>query len=142
MLTGRAARELPSWEQDIILRVAGEWAIDPAALAAVRLIENGREGREFGVLVTSHVPLTGLAPGAPSYTEQAALAAETISNQERRYARDTGHSPRGADGRYTEDFLRNLSARYAPVGAANDPRGLNSYHADNLVAAYTATAVA
>ena len=39
-------------------------------------------------------------------------------------------------GRYSEEFLRFLSGRYAPVGAVNDPDGLSRYHARNLIALY------
>jgi hypothetical protein len=36
-------------------------------------------------------------------------------------------------GRYTDEFMRFFSGRYAPVGAANDPGGLNRHHAGNLL---------
>lgn len=129
-LTGRAA-QLPAHERARIVVIAEDMGIDPAALAALRLAENGGPGREFGVLSVS----------APTYDEQATIAARSIKNHEARYRRATGELPRGADGRYTEAFLAHFSARYAPIGAGNDPTGLNSHHARNLIAGYRASGV-
>ena len=104
--------------------------VDPALLAALRRTENGGRGREFGVLST---PASGLEA-------QARVAAVSIRNSLARYAAQGGAAVDPATGRYTEDFLRFFSARYAPVGAANDPAGLNRFHAKNLIALYAAEA--
>jgi hypothetical protein len=142
-LTGRGA-ELPAWEQAVILEIAEEFSIDPAALAAIRIIENGAPGREFGVLSVS----------APSYRDQATVAARTLRNTLERYEVNVQRSPHGPDGHYTEDFLRYFSrggpgyAGYAPYNpdtgqsAENDPRGLNAHHFPNLVTVYGASGVA
>jgi hypothetical protein len=113
-------------EAEVIRREAGRVQIDPALLAALRRVENGGPGREFGVL---SVP-------APSLEEQARIAANSIQRSAARFARQGGAVVDPATGRYTEGFLRYFSARYAPVGAANDPAGLNRFHAANLIAVY------
>jgi hypothetical protein len=130
-LTG-AARTLPEWEQILILDAAGRFDVDAAALAALRLAENGGPGREYGVL---SVP-------APTYQEQLDVAARSFKNSEARYREATGLPARDDAGRYTDGFLRFFSARWAPLGADNDPRGLDEYHAGNLVAYYAGSGLA
>ena len=130
-LTGDAKR-LPPWEQEAIIRIATQAGVDPRLLAAVRLTENGSPGREFGVL---SVP-------APTYEDQGRVAAETIQNVVERYHRHIGESPVGPDGHFTGDFLRYFSEGgtgylgYAPIGAGNDPTGLNVHHFPKLLAFY------
>lgn len=131
ILTGAAARALPAWEQIIIVDTAARFGVDPAALAALRLAENGGPGREFGVL----------SEPAPTFQDQATIAARSLHNSEGRYREATGLEPRDDAGRYTDAFLRFFSQRWAPVGADNDPRGLNAYHVGNLVAHYAASGV-
>lgn len=95
------------------------------ALAALRKTENGAPGREFGVL--------GL-PSVDTFEEQCHVAANTIRNHQARYEKaKPGQPVRDVYGFLTADFLRHLSARYAPLGAENDPKGLNANHAGNLV---------
>jgi hypothetical protein len=104
---------------------------DPKLLVALRAAENGGPGREMGVL---SVP-------APDMSSQLRVAAQTIQNVEQRYAKDTGQQPTGPAG-YTDDFLKYFSQGgpsyrgYAPIGAPNDPTGLNVNHLPNLTAAY------
>lgn len=121
---GRAG-ELPEWEQIIILEEARAAGIDPRLLAALRLTEQGGPGREFGVVSVS----------APTYGEQARIAAQSIRNSIGRYEEQL-ETPAVKDGRVTEDFIQFFSARYAPLGAENDPRQLNRFHAPNLIAFY------
>jgi len=116
----------PPGEADVIAREAARTGTDPALLTAIRKAENGRQGREFGVL----------SAAAPTLDAQARVAANTVRNTLLRYAQRGGQPVDPASGRYTEGFLRYLSARYAPVGAPNDPLGLNRNHAANLIALY------
>lgn len=109
-----------------ILQAARLMGVPAAALFALRIVENGRPGREFGVL---SVP-------APRYEDQVLVAARSFRHAEDRYEVETGKEARDDNGRYTEPFLRHFSARWAPIGAENDPDNLNSNHANNLVAAY------
>jgi hypothetical protein len=116
-----AAREL-----DVIERTAARETIDPRFLQAIRRIENGGPGREFGVL---SVP-------APTYEDQARVAAETVHRNVERLEKMGKVAVDPATGLYTEEFVRFFSSRYAPVGAANDPTGLNQNHARNLIRVY------
>lgn len=114
-------------EQRVIQRTAERAGVDPAFLQALRRAENGGPGREFGVL---SVP-------APTYEDQARVAAETIRRNVERFEGVGGQAVDAATGRYTPEFIEFFSRRYAPVGAANDPRGLNRHHARNLLRLYT-----
>ncbi len=115
-----------SHELEVIGREARRAEIDPTLLVALRRVENGGVGREFGVL---SVP-------APTLDDQARVAANTIRNTMARFEREGGRAADPLTGRYTQDFVRFFSARYAPLGADNDPAGLNRHHAENLLALY------
>lgn len=117
---------VPPHEAEVIAREAERAGIDPSLLVALRRVENGGPGREFGVLA---VP-------APGLERQAQVAANTIRKTLARFQRQRGEAVDPATGRYTEEFLRFLSARYAPLAAANDPTGLNRFHAANLIGVY------
>jgi hypothetical protein len=117
---------LPSEETATIAREADRTGIDPALLVALRRTENGRPGREFGVLSVA----------ADGQEAQARVAANTVRNTILRFERGGGVTVDPATNRYSEAFLRFLSSRYAPIGAANDPAGLNRHHAPNLIALY------
>jgi hypothetical protein len=119
----------PSREAEVIAREARRTRIDPSVLMAIRHVENGGPGREFGILA---VP-------APDLDAQARVAANTVRNTLTRFERGGGTAVDPVTGRYTETFLRFLSSRYAPAGALNDPSGLNRYHAANLIAYYRKT---
>lgn len=116
----------PKSEETLIHEVAQREGIDPRFLQALRRVENGGPGREFGVL---SVP-------APTYGDQARVAAETVRRNAERFERTGGQAVDPESGRYTEEFIRFFSSRYAPGGAANDPTGLNRYHAQNLIRLY------
>jgi hypothetical protein len=113
-------------EAGVILREALRTGVDPSLLVALRRAENGRSGKEFGVVSVA----------ADGLDAQARVAANTVRNTLARFERDGGTAVDRTTGRYTEDFLRFFSSRYAPVGAANDPTGLNRHHAANLIALY------
>lgn len=106
---------LPPDEVDVIQSVATQYQVDARLLAAIRRAENGGPGKEFGIL---SVP-------APTFYQQAVAAAQTVYNNQRRYEQQTGQSSVGDDGRVTAGYLAFLAARYAPVGASNDPTNLN-----------------
>lgn len=116
----------PRDEDAQIREAAGRAGIDARFLHALRRAENGGPGREFGVL---SVP-------APTYDEQARVAAESIRRSTERFERTGRQAIDPVTGRYTEAFIRFFSKRWAPVGAANDPKGLNQYHAGNLLRLY------
>lgn len=85
-----------------------------ATLYAIRKAENGKQGKEFGVLHPK-------AKGKPGESREATLdrqagwAAATIVSKRR------AHEASKQGG----DFVEFLASKYAPVGAENDPNNLN-----------------
>ena len=120
------AQPLPADERATIAAAASRAAIDPSFLTALRRTENGGPGREFGVL---SVP-------APTYQDQARVAAESVRRSIGRFEATGGRAVDSVSGKYTTEFIEFFSRRYAPVGAANDPKNLNQYHARNLIRLY------
>jgi len=81
---------------------------------AIRKAENGGPGREFGIL----------GVGADTYSSQAGWAVCTVVKNYYRwvqYKRDR-----------VEPFVVFLGKRYCPVGAGNDPGGLNVHWVKNV----------
>jgi hypothetical protein len=106
------------------------------ALRALRKVEQGRAGRELGVMDTR----------ANTYELQVRWAANTVRHYEHDATDPLTSGFAGAvrdpqTGLYTADFLTYASHRYAPVGADNDPTGLNANHAGNLRILYAALAL-
>lgn len=87
-------------------------------VAAIRYAENGRAGREYGVL---HPKAKGKC-----YRTQAAWCAATVQKHWDRYIKAGG---KASD---TNAFLVSLAKRYCPVGADNDPSGLNKHWLKNV----------
>jgi len=83
-------------------------------LLAIRKAENGRKGLEFGIM----------HPRAKNtcLDTQAGWAAATVVKNYKRWLK--------SDKRY--DFITFLGRRYCPVGAANDPTGLNKNWIKNV----------
>ena len=129
---GSPLSTLPQTEQETIRRIGQAQNVDPEFLAALRRTENGRAGREFGVL---SVP-------APTYEDQARIAAQTIAANRQRFEAQGQAATDPISGRFTPDFIRFFSSAYAPLGAANDPTGLNQAHAGNLARFYGTSAAA
>ena len=127
---------IPADERGRCAVVALKHGIDYRLLIALRETENGGPGREFGVL----------DEGAQTWDQQAEIAARTIRHTMGRYwAAMQGKLADWWDdqaGRYTADFLHYFSrggqgyVGYAPMGAANDPQGLNQNHYGNLLRFY------
>ena len=82
-------------------------------VAAIRFAENGRKGREYGIL---HPRVK------PTYRSQAGWCAATV---QKNYDRWTKAGSKG-------DFITFLGNRYCPVGAENDPTGLNKHWIKNV----------
>lgn len=117
---------LPLSEDQIISDTASRVGVDARLLAAIRVAENGGPGREFGVLSVS----------APDYQSQAQIAARSIQNNQQRYESATGQSATDSTGRFTESFIAFMGQRWAPIGAGNDPSGLNINWIGNVASAY------
>ena len=82
-------------------------------VAAIRYAENGRAGREYGIL---HPRVK------PTYRSQAGGCAATVQKNWDRWKKS------GAQG----EFIVFLGKRYCPVGADNDPQGLNKHWVKNV----------
>lgn len=139
--TGLLGRLSPD-EVPVIVEVANQAGIDPIALGALRLAENGGPQSVNPNYPRSGNPYRGGQFGiqtlyAPDFRTQAAIAARSIANTVGRYQANTGRSAT-TGGHYTADFLRYFSqggpgyGGYAPTGA--DP--LNAHHYTNLLAYY------
>ena len=123
--TGEASG-LPEHEQAVILRTAAEVGVPATFLAAIRIAENGRAGREFGVL----------SEAADTYEAQARVAALSIRNNQYRYVLRFKEWPTDAQGGLSEAFTKFMAQRWAPVGAGNDPGNLNAHWPRNVFRAY------
>jgi len=96
-------------ESQIINEVANEYSLAGEArllLFVIRKVENGRQGREFGVLSPAAQRFEDHPDWRVSFRCQAQWAAGTIK---KRFAGD----------------LKAFADRWCPVGAENDPTGLN-----------------
>ena len=105
---------LPKEEKILINKVANEYGLTGDArllLFVIRKVENGRPGREFGVLNPEAIRFSD---GRLSFLIQARWAAGTIKK------------------RYTGD-LKAFADRWCPVGAKNDPKGLNKNWLSNVL---------
>lgn len=101
------ALSVPSHEAQVIEQVAQQYKLSPEQtklLYTIRKVENGRVGREFGVL--NPEAMRFINDPVLSFKTQAMWAAGTVKK------------------RYTGD-LQEFANRWAPVGVSNDPKGLN-----------------
>ena len=82
-------------------------------VAAIRYAENGSKGREYGIL---HKRVK------PTYRSQAGWCAASVQKNWDRWV------AAGSKG----EFIVFLGNRYCPVGADNDPKGLNKHWIRNV----------
>lgn len=109
-----------------IREVALQHGVDPLFMLAIRHAENGRPGREFGVLDGE----------SNDFDRQLSKSTKTI----RGFLDTYPHNPlimmiNGSGFRrlvYTEAFILFAQRRYCPIGAENDPEGLNKNWATNV----------
>lgn len=107
-------------ELPVITKAAIRNGVEPgtedfAILLAIRKAENGKPGREFGVLHPRAVDT--------DLDTQAGWCAATIMRNRERW--EEAGKP--------EDFITFLGRRYCPVGAENDPQGLNRHWIKNVM---------
>ena len=107
-----------------ILACATTFGVDPYAIAAIRVAENGASGREFGVLSTS----------APDYSSQLRVACVSLRNRLLAY----GANGYEYNGRLclTMGFVKYFAQKWAPPLVANDPTDLNANWSHNFWEAY------
>ena len=82
-------------------------------VSAIRYAENGGKGREYGIL---HKRVK------PTYRSQAGWCSATVQKNYDRWIKA------GSKG----DFISFLGSRYCPIGAENDPNGLNAHWINNV----------
>lgn len=121
-----AAGKLPEEEQAVILQTAASVGVPATFLAAIRIAENGGPGKQFGVL----------SERADTYEAQAHVAALSIRNNAYRYVLRFKEWPVDSTGLLSDAFIKFMAARWAPVGATNDPRALNEHWPTNVKEAY------
>lgn len=89
-------------------------------VAAIRHAENGAAGREYGVLGAG--VRRDMKRKGDTYRPQAGWCAATVQKTYDRWTKA------GSPG----DFITFLGKRYCPVGAENDPSGLNRHWIKNV----------
>lgn len=89
-------------------------------VAAIRFAENGKPGREYGVLGAG--VRRDMKRKGDTYRPQAGWCAATVQKTYDRWTKA------GKPG----EFIVFLGKRYCPVGADNDPTGLNKHRIKNV----------
>lgn len=106
----------PDVEQMIISKVADQYGLQGDQrnlLFAIRKAENGKQGKEFGVLNKQAMRFKNDPDPTKSLAIQAMWAAGSIKNH------------------YKGD-LNEFAKRWAPVGVSNDPTNLNKNWVKNV----------
>ncbi len=116
-------------EDYIIGYTAERVGVDVDLLKAIRKAENGVNGLEFGIIPTlAYESDNGIIENGRFRTyknifeKQCSWCAWTIKKNLERYE-SSGEE---------EDFISFLAERYCPIGAENDPRGLNKNWEKNV----------
>lgn len=118
---GKAAAA--KFEDAIRVNIRAELRAELAPIvAAIRHAENGRAGREYGILGAG--VQRDMKRRGETYRTQAGWCAATV---QKTYDRWTKAGKLG-------DFVTFLGKRYCPVGADNDPQGLNRHWVKNVTA--------
>lgn len=125
MLTEEQAKELTH-----LTPIAISHGVDPCFVMAIRIAENGGPGKEFGVLSVH----------APTYDEQCAVCCATVAHRLFTLSTAAGHIfpidfSHGC-AFYSDEFIQHFANIWAPRGATNDPNGLNSNWAHNVIQLY------
>ena len=89
-------------------------------VAAIRFAENGAAGREYGILGAG--VKRDMKRKGDTYRPQAGWSAATVQKNYDRWVKA------GKPG----EFIAFLGKRYCPVGADNDPNGLNKHWINNV----------
>lgn len=134
--TGPAA-ELFSHEQAAIIAMAEGYDVPATFLAAIRIAEDGRAGREFGVLSLRPATSPLDMKDAKVYGRQLRACASSVANNIGRF----GDAAFGPDGYLTMAFIQAMAARWAPPNADNDPTHLNENWPRNVARVYLGSAL-
>ena len=117
-------------ETSLIFKHAERLDIEPELLMAIRTAENGAPGREYGIIPNArYAQDNGYTMNGTFYPyineteKQVAWCARTVKNNEERFK---------TNSKDKIDFIDYLGDIYCPVGASNDPRGLNRHWKGNV----------
>lgn len=94
----------------------------PAFTLAVRQQEAGRAGREFGIMHPEAIDT--------DLETQLEWFLETLKKDTIRW--NTGNLWQGWRKESFRDFIEYFARKYAPIGAENDPQGLNRFWEKNV----------
>jgi hypothetical protein len=101
-----------------------------AMLFAIRKTENGRHGRQFGVLHPRAYEKEG-ETHSQSLDRQAGWASSILNKRHSEW-----NAMKPAEQKKYTGFHHYLQSRYSPVGAENDPTGLNNNWLKNFTHHY------
>jgi len=90
-------------------------------LFGIRKAENGKAGREFGIIHPKCEQLMALSPH-DTFSIQAGWCAQTIKKNWDRWV----------DAGQPDDFITFLGSKYCPADAENDPKNLNQHWVGNV----------
>jgi hypothetical protein len=96
-----------------------------AVLFAIREAENGRHGKQFGVLHKNAAAKPG-ETHLQSLDRQAGWAASTLMKNRARYDQAV------KEGKTNKPFVEHFGNIWAPIGVANDPTNLNKHWIGNV----------
>lgn len=115
-----------SIERQLIKAECLLWNIDHRLLMALRVAENGGDGRQFGVLSVS----------APTYAEQLHIAARTVAHRLWTYPGNPLTATPYNEVVVSVNWAHYFASIWAPQGVANDPHGLNVNWTKDFLTAY------
>ena len=127
-------------ERETIIYHAKRVGVDEDLMLSIREAENGRGGRQFGVMPNPRYNRDrGYTdngnfveyPDDGDLSKQTSWSAWTIKRNEQRY----DSLSKREKAKYS-DFIDYLGSKYAPSGADNDPDGLNENWGKNVRARY------
>lgn len=120
-----------SIEYPQIEQAAANYGVDPYFIAAIRHAENGAAGLEFG----------DEAARGGTYWAQLIGACATVRNKLVEYIGNPFDLAQSGPVKrlvYSKGFIAWFANKYAPVGAVNDPNGVNVNWPNNAMLAYAA----
>lgn len=121
------------WAEEVnqIAVQANLYGVDALFVQTIRKVENGGDGRQFGIL----------SKKAPTYADQLRICCATVQARLFAYSQNPFKlqqvTSQRARLRYTESFIIWFGSLYAPIGAENDPEGINKNWVSNALDVYT-----
>ena len=118
-------------ELPLIQASASKHNLDYQWIRTIRAIENGGEGKQFGVL----------GVGADSYQAQLEVCCTTVAHRLEIYPANPLQRCYSAASvarmRYTRGWISYFASIWAPIGVSNDPTKLNSNWLSNALLTYS-----